>query len=287
MGSPFQTNADQLEALKGRNQWLQYAVAGFAAWSVAATYAAITYQGGERADLQSQIKNLKASLYDLEGRSTDILETAYRPANREGSRSFAEISERLALDQVAPVADTPAEPMALLAHPEPKAAAPKVAQTAATAEPFAAAEDQVAPRLTLPAISQVFGVPPQYSLLGELPRGLEPFAAAAALSGPAALGERLPVTPLAAKLAPVSVAALTLSGKAPKTMNLRRLRRPLRSRPVATMLASKPLKKQSGAVAITAYPGRSGAAKPAGELPTFAPAKAKTPQGDVAKLYLP
>lgn len=299
LSSPFQVGADELEALKGRNQWLQYAVAGFAAWSVAATYAAITYQGGERADLHSQIKNLKASLYDLQGRSADILEVAYRPASSEGSRSFAEISELLALDEVspeiAPAADTraKAEPNALLAPPETIAAKATQTKTAATvpAEPaaLAAAEDLEASRLSMPAISRVFGVPPQYSVLGDLPRGQEPFAAAAAFAGPAVLAERLPITPLAAKLAPVSVAALTLSGRSPKTMNLRRVRRPLKPRPTllagAPKVGQKPLNRQSGSVAITAYPGRQ--AKRAGELPAFAPAKAKNPQGDVAKLYLP
>lgn len=132
--SSSKDHAIQLDQLRGRNQWLQYAVAGFAAWSVATTYMVVSYQGEEREDLQGKIAMLKAGLFDYQSTAENVLEVAYR--NVEGPRSFAEISASLALNDVAPI-DSFGKPYgaegandgstsalsseALLAHPHPEA----------------------------------------------------------------------------------------------------------------------------------------------------------------------
>lgn len=307
----------KLDELRSRNHWLQYAAVGLAAWSVAATYAAITYQGEERADLHQQIKSLKASLFDIQSRSADVLEVAYR--QEQGSRSFAEISDQLALTATpvrAQTEDAMPAAEALLAHPHPESieaeqvvAAPQVPAQAVAQAPRNEPTNAQPSRLTMPAISTVFGLPAQYSLLAESPALKDPFALenfgpdsfgpesfgpdsfGPDSFGPAVLSERLPITPLATKLAPVSVAALSLSGKAPKTMNLRRVRRPVKRPPAAhspsTLVASRklPLRQQAGNVAITAYPGRSRTA-PAAAQPQYS-GQGQATQGEVAKLYLP
>lgn len=293
---PQQLGPAELTELRRRNQWLQYAVAGFAVWSVAATYTAVSYQGDERAELHSQIKNLKAGLFDRQSQAEDILESAYR--NVEGSRSFAEVSAQLALDEQIPVdpsGETFAVAQGLLAQPRSEAGADKaspdseaVASQSAQppkvkATPRSERGDSVA--VALPPISQVFGLAPQYSVLASAPLAREPFAEL-----PALFADRLPSTPLTAKLAPLSVAALSLSGKGAKTINIRQrsLRRAARSS--RTLVAkrqaprAKALKQTSGNVAITAYPGR---ARPSAASAAPAAAPSQSGHGEVAKLYLP
>lgn len=305
------TISTELADLKQRNQWLQYAVAGFAAWSVAATYTAVTYQGEDRAGLENQILKLKSGLFDFQSANQDVLEVAYR--NTEGSRSFAQISDMLALNEVQPdfdeaalaaaQADQQQAPMALLAHPHPAtiadeaAPAPSAKAPSATKAPKknskktagkASAATQLSQLsysagLKLPEVSQPFGLPPQYSLRGEVAQNVPGFDRLAS-------SLRLPITPLAAKLAPISVAALSLSGKSPKTVKVNSYRHaPRRRTSASTALAARQRRATVGSVQIKAFQDRGKPAPLGRQFDKLSnglvnPAAAS---GDVAKLVVP
>lgn len=313
--SSSKDHAIQLDQLRGRNQWLQYAVAGFAAWSVASTYMVVSYQGEERQALEGKIAMLKSGLFDYQSTAEDVLEVAYR--NVEGPRSFAEISASLALSDVAPI-ETTAKPYgsegqldqtaeqqaadlsseALQAHPHPEAlaeeaadAAPLPAQALAEVGPRSGVAAAAPATLKLSPYRSIFGLAPQYSLLAE--PSYAPKASFSQVEDRAdqlSLSSRLPGDSLSGKLMPVSVAKLSLSGQKSGKMSGRLGLKSYRRAPKRAvqakraMIARSSRKAQVGNIQINAYPGRSGAGR--GIAAPFSRG-GQAPTGDVAKLVLP
>lgn len=293
--SPNVLPSAELEALKGRNQWLQYAVAGFAAWSVASTYMVVTYRGEERADLHRKIAQLKSGLFDYQSTTDDVMEAGYRAT--EGSRSFAEISSQLALTQVQPLFDAGAQGQALeadaiQAHPHPATVA---GDSSTIGAPEAAAPIRPEIALTSSASTNpstrfpltfgqapVYGLAPQYGLLGEMPdqQPRADFASVERHAETLYLANGLPSPTLDQKLVSLSVAKIGLNID---RSTQRALKRIYRSAP-ARRVARKTQTTVAG-IHVKAYPGRGHVGAPSHTLPSASSASA-TP-GEVAKLVLP